>query len=77
MFDLNLFNSVLAFRGISKKELASKIGLSETTIYKKINRNGDFSREEIQKIGNIIGKENAKAIFFADELTQMQETDAH
>lgn len=68
MFDKNRFKAQLVLSGITSKELATKLGINESTLYRKINANGNFTREEISKITIILKIDNPKDIFFAEEL---------
>lgn len=70
MFKPNLFKAALVARGISQKELAAHLKINESTIYRKVQANGDFSREEINSIIEFLGlsAEEYKAIFFAPDL---------
>lgn len=70
MFKKNRFRAQLALRGVTLKELAEMLGISEPTVYRKINRNGDFAREEIEKMIRLLRIENPMHIFFADEDTE-------
>lgn len=52
--------------GITKRELAGRLGLSEMGLYKKINNITEFKASEIYKICNILSIEDRKRdlIFF-------------
>lgn len=65
-FDKKKFKAELALRGMSMKDLAKLLKINESTIYRKFNADGDFSREEISKIITIMGIENPFEIFFAN-----------
>lgn len=54
MFNQNLLKAKAIERGVSIAKLASEIGKSEPTFYRKLARNGDFSRFEISKIVNAL-----------------------
>lgn len=68
MFDKNRFKAALALRGMTLKDLAAALNLNESTVYRKINADGDFSRSEINHMIIILGIDDPKDIFFADEL---------
>jgi predicted transcriptional regulator len=68
MFDKNRFRAQIILAGMTAKELADKIGINESTLYRKINADGNFTREEIGKIVEILHIDNPKDIFFADNL---------
>ncbi|MBQ7546331.1 MAG: helix-turn-helix domain-containing protein [Clostridia bacterium] len=65
MFKENLFRAALCEVGISIPELAKKLSISKTTLYRKMNGESDFYRNEIQIVAEIIGKEKVDSIFFA------------
>ena len=68
MFDKKKFKAQIILAGMTAKELAAHLGINESTLYRKINSDGNFTREEIGKITEILNIENPKEIFFADEL---------
>ena len=55
MFDQKLLKAKAMERGIPLSELAKSIGRNEATFYRKLAREGDFSRFEIQCIANKLG----------------------
>jgi DNA-binding CsgD family transcriptional regulator len=69
MFDKNRFRAQLALRGKYLKDVAKALGISESTLYGKLKRNGDFTREEINILIVYLGIDNPKDIFFAEKLT--------
>lgn len=67
MFNKNEFNAQLARRGVKKIELAKVLGIEYTTLYRKIEDDGKFSREEIAKIIDYLKIDNpivVQSIFF-------------
>lgn len=68
MFNKNEFNAQLARKNMKKYELAEKLEMSYTNLYRKIE-SGHFTREEIGKIITILEISDPVPIFFADELT--------
>lgn len=67
MFNQNLLRAKIIERGLSPIILCNSLGICEATFYRKIARNGDFSRFEINKISeklNLSCKERDD-IFFA------------
>jgi len=68
LFDKNKFKAQMVLVGINSKELAKKLGINESTLYRKVNANGNFTREEIAMIVEILGIDNPQEIFFAREL---------
>ncbi len=68
MFDKEKFEECLKIAGITKKSLAEKLGINESTLYRKINSGGDFDRLEIGLIVDALAIKNPMEIFFADKL---------
>lgn len=56
--------------GISLEKLAEKIGINNSTLYRKINRNTEFNRNELQIIRECLklSDEQFIAIFFNDKI---------
>ncbi len=73
MFDKRRFLAQLTLRGVTKKELARYLGINEVTLYRKIDNNGSFTREEISKMIPFLKIENVEEIFFAERLTETQD----
>ena len=63
------FNAQLARKDMSMADLADATGIPLSTLYRKVNHNGDFSREQIAKIVTCMEIEEPNKIFFAPELT--------
>lgn len=68
MFDKTRFKAQIVLAGITSKELAEKLGINESTLYRKINKDGNFTRDEINKLIEILNIENPQEIFFAEKL---------
>ena len=68
MFDRKRLQAQMVLKGITGKELATKIGISETTLYRKMSDDGDFSRTEIKKIMTVLDIADPVPIFFTEEL---------
>lgn len=65
MFNKLLFNSALAAKGFTKDELAEKIGMSRSTLTRRLNT-GVFGTDEVKKIVTVLEIENPMSIFFAE-----------
>ncbi len=63
------FNAQLARKDMSVKDLAESINMPLSTMYRKLNNNGDFDRVEIANIVERLEIEDPSKIFFASELT--------
>ena len=68
MFDEKRFRAQMALNGMKMKELASAIGIDESTMYRKISSGGNFMRDEINRIIDVLHIDNPMDIFFAQEL---------
>lgn len=68
MFNKREFEAQLVRKGIKKKELAEMLGMSYTNLYRKIE-SGKFTREEINRIIDILEIDDPRPIFFAPKLT--------
>ena len=66
MFDKAKFKYFLDVNSLTMKELAERININQSTLYRKIGNNGDFSREEIGRIKKELNlsDEEAMKIFF-------------
>ena len=60
-------------RGLKQKYIAEKIGISETTLYRKMSDDGDFSRTEIKKIMTVLDIADPVPIFLQKNLHKTQE----
>ena len=71
MFNTNLFKAKIIENGISILELCNDLGICEATFYRKIARDGDFSRSEIKRITAFLKltPNERDNIFFAEKLT--------
>lgn len=63
------FNAQLARKDMSVKDLAESIKMPLSTMYRKLNNNGDFDRVEIANIVETLDIDDPSKIFFASELT--------
>lgn len=69
MFDKRKFLAQMVLKGITQKKLAEKLGIDESTLYRKINNDGRFTRKEMNDIIIFLDIKDPTPIFFADELT--------
>ena len=72
MFDERKFKAQMVMAGVTQAQLATFLRINVSTLYRKIKNNGDFSREEISKLVDILHIDNPQDIFFARELTETQ-----
>ncbi|MDO4531281.1 MAG: XRE family transcriptional regulator [Bacillota bacterium] len=70
MFDGERLQRALRERGLSLRQTAEIMGLSEDVLYRKMQDAGDFTRNEIQLLRWGLGLTGAETedIFFAEEL---------
>jgi len=74
VFDERRFRAQMVLSGMSMKVLADILGLNESTLYRKIKADGAFTREEINKMIDVLNISDPKSIFFTDELASTQVT---
>ena len=72
MFDKKEFRICLARAEKNLKQVAEDVGMSESTLYRKIAADGDFSREEMSKLAISLNMKNPVSVFFAEELAFSQ-----
>lgn len=68
MVNVNKLRGKMVENEVTIERLASEIGVAKTTVYRKINNNGEsFSISEADKIVKILGLNaaEAQAIFFS------------
>lgn len=68
MFDRKEFRAQVVRAEKTNKEIAKYLDIDESTLYRKIQNNGSFTREEINKLIEFLSIENPESIFFADSL---------
>lgn len=68
MFDKRRFMAQLALKGVTLKELAKTLEIDESTLYRKINDDGRFTRKEMNNMIDFLEIEDPNNIFFANEL---------
>lgn len=62
----NLLRAKMVEKGLTQKELAAAIGLSENSVSRKLTGKRDFSIQEALKICEVLSLENPNEIFFAN-----------
>lgn len=72
MFNRRKFQAQMVLMGISMKDLSKQLEINESTLYRKLGDDGNFSREEIGKIINILHIENPMDIFFDEGIAETQ-----
>lgn len=69
MFDKLKFLGKIKENGKTIQEVADFLGINATTLYRKMNGESDFYREEIQKLSEFLYLEEPIEIFFAKDVT--------
>jgi len=64
MFDKNKFKSTLLLEGKTMKEVAKHLDITLSTLYRKINGESDFYRNEMNKLKEYLNLENPEDMFF-------------
>ena len=64
MFNKRDFNSLIAKAGLTKEKLAKHLGISPVTLYRKIEDSGNFDRNEIIKMTEVLDKAETLSLFF-------------
>lgn len=70
MFDRKRFKAAMIMADVTSKDLAKALEINESTLYRKLNAGGEFTRKEINKLIEILNIEDPKEIFFASELAE-------
>ncbi len=68
MFNKKLFKSKLALKGVTMKMLADVLGIDESTLYRKVNNDGSFTRQEMNKIIDFLEMDEPMEVFFCSKL---------
>ena len=68
MFNKKEFRAQVARAEKTYKEIAEHLNIDESTLYRKIQNDGSFTREEINKLIDFLSISDPRDIFFADEL---------
>lgn len=68
MFDKKRFKAQVVLSGKTYQEIAKALDIDASTLYRKINADGNFTRSEINALIDFLGIENPQEIFFTQEL---------
>ncbi len=69
MFNKLEFNAQIVRKGLRKIDVAKALDIDVSTLYRKIENDGDFDRDQINTLISLLDIKDPKPIFFADELT--------
>ncbi len=76
MFDRLKFLGKVKERGKTIQEVADFLGINPATLYRKMNGESDFFREEIQKLSEFLMMDDPMTIFFAEKVAETQDMKA-
>lgn len=70
MLNKNLFRSEVVKAGLTFEQVAQFMGINVATLYRKLNGESDFTRNEITMFKSCLGlnMDSITAIFFTDTL---------
>ena len=66
---LNKLEEAMKQRGINKKEMCEKLGMSRSAFYRKCKGKSEFTLEEVKVIGKILHLKSIEEIFFAKDVS--------
>lgn len=72
MFNKDDFYQYIKLSGLSIRQISYCIGICSQTFYRKLKKNGDFNKGEIDGLCRILKIQNPGEIFFATNLTETQ-----
>lgn len=64
-FDNRKFLAQMVLRNVKAEDVAKELGINPATFYRKLNKDGEFTRSEIQKLIEFLNIEKPMDIFFA------------
>jgi transcriptional regulator with XRE-family HTH domain len=75
IYDYSILKGKIVEKIGSRRELAEKLGINETTLSNKLNNKTDFSREEMKKICKILDEPLIKIIeyFFTETVRENEQ----
>jgi len=65
VFEKEKLTAYIMKSGLSMQQIADKMGIHITTLYRKMNREGDFNWKEIIILCYVLSIRNPEEIFFA------------
>lgn len=68
MFQITQFNAMIAEKGYNKTKLAKEMGITRNTLLRKLDRQGDFNKDELQALINIFGLDKVIKVFFTNSV---------
>jgi DNA invertase Pin-like site-specific DNA recombinase len=64
-FDNRKFLAQMVLRNVKAEDVAKELSINPATFYRKLNKDGEFTRSEIQKLIEFLKIEKPMDIFFA------------
>lgn len=64
-FDNRKFLAQMVLRNVKAEDVAKELSINPATFYRKLNKDGEFTRSEIQKLIEFLNIEKPMDIFFA------------
>ena len=68
MLDKNALKAEIVRNGLTQKQVAEKLGISEKTFISRMKR-GAFGTDEAEILISVLGLKDPVSIFFAEEVT--------
>lgn len=68
MIAVNKLRGIIVENGMTQKEVAEKLGMSQKTFYNKMKK-GVFGTDEVEKMVSVLSIENPTDIFFTNKVT--------
>lgn len=72
MFNLRKFKAQMILKGETVSTLSEKMGMDESTFYRKLRADGAFTREEMSQLIEILDINDPMNIFFASGFAETQ-----
>ena len=70
MFNKVEFEVAMLRKGVKRQELAKVLGIDVSTLYRKLENNGDFDSSQISIFMDYLDIDDPNPIFFAKDLAQ-------
>lgn len=67
MIAVNKLRGIIVENGMTQKEVAEKLGMSQKTFYNKMKK-GVFGTDDVEKMVSVLSIENPADIFFANPI---------
>ena len=67
MFNLQKFNAMLLNHNTTKQQVADYLKISISSLYKRLQKGGDFNSSEIRKLITVFSKEEVLGCLFCYE----------